>query len=299
LDERVFGIDLSNYTTNVPVPGSGAAGGLITDALVRCWVESGYTHAIVGTQWPGVARHQLEMCARGGMTLDAYCWLSWSRDVRTAVATALRVIDGFDVRRLWLDCEEASGGRSPAEIVALIGSAVDACGAFPCGIYTARWWWPAATGDSAAFEHLPLWHAEYPFREGYKPDAQEAPAFESFKPYGGWTHPAMWQFAGSVQHCGANVDLNVIEDAVRSVNVIEINPAEGQRVVSNGKQLVFYNQDVMVMALGTPDGACPGRLAVFEGNAEAGGSWYELRRGSDGTARLVRIWSNTGEPVET
>jgi hypothetical protein len=260
----IHGLDLSNYTTNVPVPGSGARGGLITPSIIACWVESGYTHAIVGTQWPLVARHQLELCAAGGMTLDAYVWLSWSRDVRATVATALETIRGFEVHRLWLDCEEATDGHPPAEVVSRIEAAVDAARGVPAGIYTARWWWPAATGDSRAFARLPLWHAEYPYREGYKPSQAEAPSFDSFVPYGGWTRPAVWQYAGSVQHCGANVDLNVIEEVIGGP---ALDPYREQRLVgANCLTRLLYNiegSDAVSVRL-QPAGPPEDRYGVLE-----------------------------------
>ncbi|HLF72482.1 MAG TPA: GH25 family lysozyme [Dehalococcoidia bacterium] len=248
----IYGLDLSNYTTNVPVPGAGARGGAITPSTVACWVETGYTHAIVGTQWPLVARHQLEVCAAGGMSLDAYAWLSWDRDVRAAVATALETIRGFEAGRLWLDCEEATDGRPPSEIVSQIEAAVDAAQSVPVGIYTARWWWPAATGDSAAFAHLPLWHAEYTYREGYKPSQDEAPRFDSFVPYGGWTRPAVWQYAGSVQHCGANVDLNVIaQDSIEGEPALDaIREAALQE--RNAKELLLWNLANRLRVKATP-----------------------------------------------
>jgi hypothetical protein len=137
------------------------------------------------------------------MSVAAYVYLYWRYDIAGQVREALRVVEGFPVERLWLDCEDATGGLSAEAIVEKIGEAVAAGGDFPCGIYTGRWWWQPATGDSAAFKYLPLWHAEY------TSGADVLPSFEGFRPYGGWSRPVMWQFQGTTTPCGVGVDLNL------------------------------------------------------------------------------------------
>ena len=116
---------------------------------------------------------------------------------------ALDTLGGFPIERLWLDCEEATAGFSPQQIVAEIEAGLAACAPLPSGIYTGRWWWPASTGNSSRFAGVPLWHAEY------MPSPNTLPDFAAFKPYGGWTRPAMWQFQGTTSVCGVSVDRNV------------------------------------------------------------------------------------------
>ena len=143
-----------------------------------------------------------------GVTVDAYVYLYWRRDVRAEVARALETIEDLPVGRLWVDCEDDSSGIEPGVIVELIDTAVEACALIPAGIYTGRWWWAPATSDSRRFSDLPLWHAQY------TRSADERPVFDAFTAYGGWTRPLMWQFRGTTQLCGVSVDLNL-----REVNV--------------------------------------------------------------------------------
>lgn len=188
-------IDVSNYT------------GPITVDQARCLREQGVEHVIAGTQVPSVTRVQLEAALAAGMTIDAYVYLYWRRDVAAVVREALRALEGLPAGCLWLDCEDQTAGLSPAEVVELIERAHEACGPQPAGIYTGRWWWPNATADSSAFSQLPLWHAEYTRSSDERPD------FDSFTAYGGWTRPRMWQYRGTTVLCGVSLDLNLLESS--------------------------------------------------------------------------------------
>ena len=92
---------------------------------------------------------QLEAVLDAGVTVDAYVYLYWRRDVRAEVARALETIEGLRVGRLWLDCEDDSSGIEPGVIVERIDTAIEACALIPAGIYTGRWWWAPATLDSS------------------------------------------------------------------------------------------------------------------------------------------------------
>ncbi len=186
-------VDVSNYS------------GVISPEQAACLKARGVEHLIAGTQVPSVTRAQIEAARTAGMSVDAYVYLYWRRDVRVEVGRALETVSGLPAGRLWLDCEDDTGGLPPEEVIELIAAAVEACGDVPAGIYTGRWWWAPSTGDSGRFSYLPLWHAEY-IRS-----AEERPDFDSFPPYGGWTRPAMWQFRGTTPLCGVSVDLNLQE----------------------------------------------------------------------------------------
>jgi hypothetical protein len=183
-------LDVSNYS------------GEITDAHVACWRALGYEHLVCGTQRPDLTRRQLAVAVRGGLTVEAYVYLYWG-DVVARVRRAVETVADLPVERLWLDCEDAPGRFSPPQIVAEIEAGLAACGSLPAGIYTGRWWWPTATGNSSRFAGLPLWHAEYLRSPDLLPD------LESFQPYGGWVRPAMWQFQGTTTVCGVTVDRNL------------------------------------------------------------------------------------------
>jgi GH25 family lysozyme M1 (1,4-beta-N-acetylmuramidase) len=186
-----LGIDCSNYS------------GVLSPQSARCLRAAGFEFLIAGTQVPSVTRQQLEAAIAAGLEAQAYVYLYWSRDTAGEVRRALDGIAGLPVSRLWLDCEDAARGLSPGAIVERIEAALAACGDLPAGIYTGRWWWRAATGDSTAFAHLPLWHAEY------RGAIDSPPALHDFHPYGGWQAPALWQFQGTTAVCGFSVDLNV------------------------------------------------------------------------------------------
>lgn len=50
------------------------------------------------------------------------------------------------------------------------------------------------TGGSA----YPLWYAHY----------DGSASFSDFRPFGGWSHPAIKQYRGDATVCGVGVDLN-------------------------------------------------------------------------------------------
>ncbi len=187
-------VDFANYTA-IPTP-----------EQVRCLLENGYTRAIVGVSYGFVARPQLEVCAKGGMDIEAYAWVRFSDLWRIPLDKALNVIGGLPVKRLWLDCEENTQWP-PDKVLDRIAEAevyvrnqrID----LDVGIYTGAWWWKPHTNDSERFSALPLWFASY--RE---PNIDYRQLL-----FGGWTEAAMWQYAGTVETCGLNTDRNVILEA--------------------------------------------------------------------------------------
>lgn len=180
-------IDCANYTT-VPTP-----------AQVACLVNQGYTKAIVGCSYGTVARAQLAAFSAGGMSIEAYCWVSFTNDWIAPLDKAIATIQGTGVSRLWLDCEEDPGKTPAIDRIQQAHLYVSSRTELPLGIYTGGWWWTPNTGDSTFFSDLdfPLWSAEY----------VNAPAPHL---YGGWSEVAIWQTRGSVDLCGLNADDNVI-----------------------------------------------------------------------------------------
>jgi hypothetical protein len=67
------------------------------------------------------------------------------------------------------------------------------------GIYSSSSQWTPIMGSSCTkFSSLPLWYAHY----------DNNPSFSDFKSFGGWTKPAIKQYAGDVSLCSAGVDKN-------------------------------------------------------------------------------------------
>lgn len=282
-------LDLSNYTTNVPVPGSGTSGGLITDQHCRDWKSAGYTHAIVGTQWPVVADHQLEVCIRNGMSVDMYHWWYPDRDMTAYLAQRKFLSDKYPTQRNWLDCEAATPGLSASQVVADIDRCLQLIDKWKyedldSGIYTAAWWWPNATANSSFFSGRPLWHAAYP--AGQLNLDQAKARWSPPITYGGWTKPAMWQFLGSTQQWNSNLDLNVFEaiDTSTTPPAPQVYP---WRIVQEGFFLVHYYGNLAVYRIGSTDGQHQGRVSRKRGDrwywdrVDAQGRFYQSEEEGD------------------
>ena len=66
------------------------------------------------------------------------------------------------------------------------------------GIYSSSSQWNPIMGGSTAFKSLPLWYPHY----------DNSASFSDFKSFGGWSKPAIKQYAGDVSFCSAGVDKN-------------------------------------------------------------------------------------------
>ena len=181
-------------------------GGALKPETVECWKDSGVKFAVVQYS-ERMTQHLDVLTAAGGLDVEGYVYLYWGHapfpppfDL-TPEQRVHRALDvaGNRISRLWLDAEDSTHPYDEGQLIAC----VEACESrgMPCGIYTGRWWWVPETGDSRAFMHLPLWHAEY-----------TEPNFDAFQSYGGWQRPAIWQYQGTTNLCGHSVDLNVKED---------------------------------------------------------------------------------------
>lgn len=195
----ILGVDFSQW------------GGDLAPQTVECWKNEGVRFAIV--QYSSrIHQHLQTLVTSGGINLEAYVYLywntsPWNQTPQDRTESALRLIQGFPVQRLWLDAEDTTHPYREdqlRECVALCEAA-----GVPTGIYTGSWWWRPQTNNSSAFAHLPLWHAEYlqsgTARPNFRPD------FGAFQPYGGWTRPLIWQYQGTTMLCGHSVDLNALE----------------------------------------------------------------------------------------
>jgi hypothetical protein len=110
--------------------------------------------------------------------------------------------------RLWPDLEDNGEGTDgvpnpaifpPSRIVDLIGTAVEACEDYPRGLYSAKWWWVPATGDSQLWAGERWWSADY----------DDVPDLSVFQPFGGITQLAGKQYRGTTDLAELTVDLSV------------------------------------------------------------------------------------------
>lgn len=235
-------VDISNWS------------GLITRKQVRDWKAAGVKLVICGTQRDLIAQQQLNMAAAEGLALEAYTYLYWAGDTAYRVRHALDVIRGHPVRRLWIDCEDAVSVFGEAEfriafLEAQIQNALDSCGDMPHGIYTGRWWWEPNMAGSRCFVNERVWYSHYDMQPNFN-DWYNGFAF------GGWEHPAGKQYAGSVQLCGVNVDLNYFAEIVENggdMNALEelldrLEAAEAEPEGSYAKVLLLARACVLAEA---------------------------------------------------
>lgn len=208
-----FGVDFSNW------------GGYLDPTVLACWKahDPSITFVVAGDQNPTLTRQQLTASRNSGFRLETYPFLYPDAEHGTVypqnrgtladqVRRCKNTIAGFDIKRIWLDVEspppEYSGPwPSPAKSVAMLHDAEDACAPYAAGIYTGRYAWQTITGDSQAFAHLPLLHADYgpsanPYGWSNLPDPTH------WTPYGGFKLDT-WQFGNTQMFCGFQVDLNM------------------------------------------------------------------------------------------
>jgi hypothetical protein len=185
--------------------------GFVTAGQVACWSGAGVEHVVVGQQNADISAQQLQVAVNGGMTVDAYVVLDWYSDITSQVNRALSQIAPYPVQRLWLDVERPPGSFSATQLRAKVQQGVDACGSFPCGIYTRKVWWRDNMANTDAFAQLPIWYAYYDgdadFNDWYSPRVW----YEG--PFGGWTDPTGKQYDSdwtAPDLCGVSVDYNLM-----------------------------------------------------------------------------------------
>lgn len=204
----MLAVDMSNYTDP------------LTDAALQGLKDSGVSHVIVQAVDPpppfpkGRTRDQVQVCLNADLTVDAYVWLWFELDI-TDIQHKLELLEGFTIRKLWLDVEDtASSQYNQADTEAKVTDALAACDAFPTasgektGIYSGRWFWTDRRymANTEAFADRELWDANYD---------NVVDAAIGFAPYGGWLECAIKQYRGSATVAGVGgVDLNVLSIAV-------------------------------------------------------------------------------------
>lgn len=223
----MLAIDCSNYS------------GAIDSNQARALAEAGVKRAIVQLVNPRVLTHRQQFPAliAAGIDCEAYVYLWFDSDIGQRIRWALsELAQRPGVRRVWLDCEDVTGGQTVESVLAGIREAVSIVegAGYAAGIYTARWWWVAATDDSHEFVRLPLWNAFY---DG-EPDLDPAG-------YGGWDIPRMEQYQGDTTLAGVPfVDL----DSYEEVDVITHKLSDTERItagraIGNGAGLALAGAD--------------------------------------------------------
>jgi len=102
---------------------------------------------------------------------------------------------------LWLDIEGTQyWSSSTSNNVNFVSSMVNQAAArgVHLGIYSSASQWNPIMGGSTKFSYLPIWYAHY----------DNNPSFSDFSSFGGWTKPAIKQYAGDATVCSSGVDKN-------------------------------------------------------------------------------------------
>eukprot|EP01033_Poteriospumella_lacustris_P003648 gene3649-2630_t len=108
---------------------------------------------------------------------------------------------GASVGMLWLDVEGTQYWSSSTSANVNFLSAMVQRGkerGVSLGIYSSASQWNPIMGGSSAFSYLPLWYAHYDMN----------PSFSDWYSFGGWSKPAIKQYAGDQYFCSAGVDKN-------------------------------------------------------------------------------------------
>jgi hypothetical protein len=197
-------VDISNYTS------------LLTPAALGGLKSEGVSHVIVQAVDPpapfppGRTRDQIQACLNAGLTVDAYIWLWFDLDP-SDIQRKLQLLDGLNIRQLWLDVEDTAASQyNQATTEQKVSAALELCDAYATssgektGIYSGRWFWVDRRymANTETYKDRELWDANYD-------DVAEAAL--GFAPYGGWDHVAIKQYRGTSVLAGVSgLDLNVL-----------------------------------------------------------------------------------------
>ncbi|OMJ74587.1 hypothetical protein SteCoe_26444 [Stentor coeruleus] len=186
-----LGVDVSQYTN-----------------VFSCLVQNGYTFSIIrgytssGYVDPNVVSN-INNAWNGGMSyVDVYLFPCVPCGNPTTQANNLvSALNGVNYGMIWIDVETYAWSSSQSanqNFILTMVNALQGLGAI-VGIYSNYYNWQSIVGlNWSGVSSLPLWYAHY----------DNNPSFSDFVSFGGWSSPAIKQYAGDATVCGAGVDLN-------------------------------------------------------------------------------------------
>ena len=177
-------------------------------SAISCLVKEGYTFAIprgylsYGAIDPNAVAN-IKSAWDGGMkNVDVYMFPCFT--CGNPKHQVDQLVDGLGSAKygtIWVDVENHKWSTDHAANRKFILECVEqvhARGKTP-GIYSSYYNWESIVGVSwDGVKNLPLWYCHY----------DNDPSFRDFKPFGGWSKPAIKQYSGDKTVCGAGVDLN-------------------------------------------------------------------------------------------
>lgn len=270
----IRGVDCDNYDGSVSV-----------ERFQSLHDNHGITFNIVGCQvgddGANYTAIQTANCLAAGIAVPYhYEFLYWNDNdlarLQRAASFGLPVL---------IDCETTKSGWIADQYVERIhqGKEVLIKEGLYGGIYTGEWWWPGSTRNCTDFKDDSLWHAAYPYGGQVLPPEDYLVDFTKFHPYGGWTHPTIWQYA-DVCYGEPSFDMNMMEDTVTSPTL------DGW--IKEGHAWTLYNEGEPVQRVGSVDGSStPGQISK-----NFGGTWFYLIHTSGDGHTAQATWSeNPGD----
>lgn len=194
----VFGVDVSNGGSNVN--------------QWNCLRQQGFIFTIVRAyrslcSVDPQAKATINAAWKGGMQyVDVYLFPAYAcaKSAAQQVNEMLDSLNGVKFGMIWLDVENQGSNWSSnsANNVAWLRAAVNAAekriGAKRIGIYANANSWKTVMGNDKTFGNYPNWYAHYDGKA----------SFSDWSAFGGWTRPAIKQFADGPPVCGIGIDHN-------------------------------------------------------------------------------------------
>jgi len=191
LTYATLGVDVSDYI----------------DAFL-CMRESGFQFAIIsgylstGQVDPNAIKNINNARNAGFVNVDVYAYPCVLCGNPSAQANYLvSTLGNSNYGRIWLAVEDSQWSSSQSSNQSFITNFINTLQgrSKSAGIYTSYNNWQSIVGLTwSGVSSLPLWY--------YQPDNN--PSFSNFQAFGGWSNPAIKQYALDKKICGKDADLN-------------------------------------------------------------------------------------------
>jgi len=188
--------------------------GEVSTSVFTCLRNDGYVFGFVeatagsnGLLNPNCAKTVANAHSAGIPNVDVYIFPNVSSNAAQMTKTIVQdLINSKTLSRnmIWFDIENPSLWTVSLEtnirwLLAAVNQAesmYSGCGASTCvGIHTNETQWNTIMGGSTAFSGLQLWYANY----------DNNPSFSGYKPFSGWSKPAIKQYVGNAAVCGTQI----------------------------------------------------------------------------------------------
>eukprot|EP00029_Vermamoeba_vermiformis_P012960 TRINITY_DN78_c0_g1_i1.p1 TRINITY_DN78_c0_g1~~TRINITY_DN78_c0_g1_i1.p1 ORF type:complete len:209 (-),score=36.46 TRINITY_DN78_c0_g1_i1:98-724(-) len=179
----------------------------VSQSGFQCMVNNGYSFAIIrayrsfGSPDPNAAQSIANAWNAGMSHVDIYMFPCPScGNPGKQVSDMINNLGGASFGMLWLDIEGSQYWMDQASNRDFFSGLVQQAQAMGIhlGVYTSLSQWQPIMGDWNGGSAFPLWYAHY----------DNNPSFSDFSPFGGWSSPAIKQYAGDATLCGVGVDLS-------------------------------------------------------------------------------------------